>query len=195
MERSTTKVIDMDFLWFDSMKRSEEGTMKWQWGLHVALTGTAVVPPVLKWHDWKHSGDAPTGTWKVPLSLAWPHLVPNWPKCPFFKSGQRAATVWAESRRWGEKLLLIWLLHPEVTHKSRGLFRACSFWWMYSITAKSSPVYRKHLDHQTWCNVSIRNLVSLSDYGKTQISPVFHFCDWVFTCKLTLFSIPAFLGW
>lgn len=53
MERSTTKVMDMDFLWFDSMKRSEEGTMKWQWGLHVALTGTAVVTSTLKWQGLK----------------------------------------------------------------------------------------------------------------------------------------------
>lgn len=53
MERSSTKVMDMDFLWFDSMKRSEEGTMKWQWGLHVALTGTAVVTITLKWQGLK----------------------------------------------------------------------------------------------------------------------------------------------
>lgn len=129
MERSTTKVIDMDFLWFDSMKRSEEGTMKWQWGLHVTLTGTAVVTPALKWHDWKHSGDALTRTRTVPLSLAWPHLVPNWPKC-LFKSVQSIATVWAESQRLREKLLLISppTNYPEITRVVKILFFLMNVW-------------------------------------------------------------------
>lgn len=35
--------MGMDFLWFDSMKRSEEGTTKWQRGLHAALSGTGVL--------------------------------------------------------------------------------------------------------------------------------------------------------
>lgn len=129
MERSTTKVIDMDFLWFDSMKRSEEGTMKWQWGLHVTLTGTAVVTPALKWHDWKHSGDELTRTRTVPLSLAWPHLVPNWPKC-LFKSVQSIATVWAESQRLREKLLLISppTNYPEITRVVKILFFLTNVW-------------------------------------------------------------------
>lgn len=105
--------------------------------LHQAWNGTG----------WKHSGDAPTGTSKVPLSLAWPHLVPNWPKC-LFKSVQSIATVWAESQRLSEKFLLISLLHPQVAHKSWGLLSSCSFW------VRCSPVYRKHLEHQTWCNAS-----------------------------------------
>lgn len=80
MERSTTKVTDMDFLWFDSMKRSEEGTMKWQWGLHVALTGTAVVTPTLKWQGLKTFQGRAHQNQEGSLEL-WPHLVPNWPKC------------------------------------------------------------------------------------------------------------------
>lgn len=127
MERSTTKVIDMDFLWFDSMKRSEEGTMKWQWGLHVALTGTAVVPPALKWHDWKHSGDAPAGTWKVPLSLAWPHLVPNWPKCPFFL--KKAGSTQQQSG-----------LNHDVEGKSYCSFGSFSHKWPINHEGCSEPV-------------------------------------------------------
>lgn len=82
MERSTTKVMDMDFLWFDSMKRSEEGTMKWQWGLHVALTGTAVVTPTLKWQGLKTFQGRAHQNQEGSLEL-WPHHVPNWPKCLF----------------------------------------------------------------------------------------------------------------
>lgn len=52
MEGCATKVTDMDFLCFDSMKRSEEGTMKWQWSLHTGLIGTGV----LKWHQASPSG-------------------------------------------------------------------------------------------------------------------------------------------
>lgn len=43
MEGCTAKVTGMDFLWFDSMKRSEEGTTKWQRGLHATLSGTGVL--------------------------------------------------------------------------------------------------------------------------------------------------------
>lgn len=43
MERCTSKVMDMDFLWFDSMKRSVEGTIKWQRGLCPALVETGVL--------------------------------------------------------------------------------------------------------------------------------------------------------
>lgn len=56
MERCTTKVMDMDFLWFDSMKRSEEGTMKWQRGLHAALTGTRVLTSPWNGTGWAIQG-------------------------------------------------------------------------------------------------------------------------------------------
>lgn len=154
MERSTTKVMDMDFLWFDSMKRSEEGTMKWQWGLHVALTGTAVVTPAPKWHGWKHCGVTLPGSRKAPLSWAWPGLVPNWPE-RLFKRLQRVARVWAESPRSREKLLLISLrrsqIYPQIPQM---LLKSCSLWWMYGSTVKCSPIYRKHLETPTWCNAS-----------------------------------------
>lgn len=75
MERCTTKVMDMDFLWFDSMKRSEEGTMKWQWGLHIALTGTRVLTSPWNGTGWAIQGPAlpePGGS----LEPSWPRLLP-----------------------------------------------------------------------------------------------------------------------
>lgn len=65
-ERCTTKVMDMDFLWFDSMKRSDEGTMKWQWGLHIALTGTRVLTSPWNGTDWALLRASLSGTRRVP---------------------------------------------------------------------------------------------------------------------------------
>lgn len=61
------------------------------------------------------------------------------------KAWRVIATVWAESPRFRETLLPVPLLHPQISHKSGGLLRSCSFWWMCG-----SPAYRKHLQHQTW---------------------------------------------
>lgn len=133
------------------------------------------------------------GTRKVPPSLAWPHLVPNWSKC-LFKSVQSIAKVWSESRHFREKLLLISLLYPPITHKSRGLLRSCSFWWIYGSAVKCSQVHRKHLEHQTWFNASQREPCEFKWLWKnTTLSSVL-LCYWVFTFKPGLFNIPTSLG-
>ena len=79
VEGCTTKVMDMDFLWFDSMKRSDEGTTKWQWGLHIALTGTRVLASPWKWHRPESLWGRPHQNQEGPVS---PHdLV--WSPCGF----------------------------------------------------------------------------------------------------------------
>lgn len=96
IERCSTKVMDMDFLWFDSMKRSVEGTMKWQWGLHVVLTGTGVLTSpwngsdwaLLRPFSWEQGGsDGPR----------WPCLVPR-----------QSRSEWNKLSQWGGRKLLKW---------------------------------------------------------------------------------------
>lgn len=98
MERCTTKVMDMDFLWFDSMKRSEEGTMKWQRGLHAALTGTRVLTSPWNGTGWAIQGPSLSRTrggggvpW-APVTLSCSHVALA------SLQQENRATVWGAER-------------------------------------------------------------------------------------------------